>query len=195
MIETIQTTRMKVRRLAKEDRAEFVRVQQISWTAMARWSPKRPEGETLDEVFTEQLAKAERGYAEGTEYRLVGILPDGRLAGFFNLFQVVRGAFHNAAASWGINSEVARQGLCTEAVTAMLDWAFAPEPMGLGLHRVQANIMPINAASLRVAAKAGFRHEGLGKSYLKIAGQWEDHILCAKLAEEHEFVFLKPIYL
>jgi ribosomal-protein-alanine N-acetyltransferase len=192
MMAVIQTTRMKLRRLAAEDRAEFVRVQEISRPAMARWSPKRPEGEALDDVFTEQFAKAERGYADGTEFRMVGILPDGRLAGFFNLFQIVRGAFHNAAASWGINAEVARQGLCTEAVTAMLDFAFAPEPLGLGLHRVQANIMPANAASLRVAEKAGFRREGLGKSYLKIAGQWEDHILCAKLAEEHVFVFLRP---
>ena len=46
----------------------------------------------------------------------------------------------------------------------MLDLAFVPEPAGLGLHRVQANIVPANGPSLRVAEKAGFRREGLALS-------------------------------
>ncbi|GGH34267.1 GNAT family N-acetyltransferase [Paenibacillus segetis] len=33
-----------------------------------------------------------------------------------------------------------------------------------------------NGASLRIAEKLGFYHEGLAPKYLKINGVWEDHI-------------------
>ena len=72
-----------------------------------------------------------------------------------------------------------------EAMRAMLDIAFAPEPEGLGLHRVQANIIPENAASLRVAEKLRMRREGMALRYLHIGGAWRDHIMFAITAEEH----------
>jgi len=45
-----------------------------------------------------------------------------------------------------------------------------------GLHRIEANIMPKNKRSLRVAPKLGFVNEGTASQYLKINGKWEDHI-------------------
>ncbi len=76
------------------------------------------------------------------------------------------------------------EGLATEGVRALVSIAFAPEPDGLGLHRVQANIMPGNGASLRVAEKVGFRREGVARRYLRIAGEWEDHAMFALTVEE-----------
>jgi ribosomal-protein-alanine N-acetyltransferase len=62
-----------------------------------------------------------------------------------------------------------------------MDFAFGPAE----LHRLQAAIMPRNAASLRVIEKLEFRREGYAERYLQIAGRWEDHILFAKTSEEH----------
>ena len=76
------------------------------------------------------------------------------------------------------------RGLATEGVRALLDIAFSPEPEGLGLHRVQANVMPSNAASLRVVEKVGLRQEGAAERYLRIAGRWEDHLMFAVTTEE-----------
>jgi len=67
----------------------------------------------------------------------------------------------------------------------MLDFAFSG--IGAGLHRVQANIIPSNLASLRLAERAGFRREGLAERYLNIAGEWQDHLMYAKTREEHSF--------
>ena len=67
----------------------------------------------------------------------------------------------------------------TEAVRAAADIAFTD----LDLHRIEANIMPRNGASLRVAEKAGFYHEGLALKYLRINGVWEDHIHMVLLRE------------
>ncbi|MFR2405064.1 MAG: GNAT family N-acetyltransferase, partial [Eubacterium callanderi] len=63
-----------------------------------------------------------------------------------------------------------------------IETAFGP----LGLHRIEANIIPRNRASLRVAEKLHFRNEGLSSKYLKINGVWEDHIHMVLLNEEME---------
>ena len=95
--------------------------------------------------------------------------------------------FQNAYASWSVSADVAGSGLGTEGAQALLDLAFLPHPEGLGLHRVQANIIPANHASIRIAEKTGFRYEGLAKRYLKIGGHWQDHAMYAKLSDEHTF--------
>lgn len=184
----VRTTRMTLRNLESGDRDEFVRVHNVSQELFEPWMPRAPEGETLELRFERMLERAATGSRQDSEYRLVGILVDGRIAGFFNLFQIVRGAFENGSASWSVSADVAGQGLATEGVAGLLDFAFAPRPAGLGLHRVGAAVIPENLASVRVAEKNGFRREGLGRKYLRIAGQWQDHILYAKLAEEHAAV-------
>ncbi len=49
----------------------------------------------------------------------------------------------------------------------------------LGLHRVKADHMPINDRSGGLLKSMGFNQEGYAKSYLKINGHWEDHVLTA----------------
>jgi ribosomal-protein-alanine N-acetyltransferase len=73
-----------------------------------------------------------------------------------------------------------RQGIATEAVSAMLEFCFGE----LGLHRVQAFIHPENAASRALAEKLGFRCEGLLRDNLRVADDWRDDMLYALLATE-----------
>ncbi len=65
----------------------------------------------------------------------------------------------------------------TEAVGKVVEYAFDV----LGLHRLEANIMPRNKASLRVVEKLGFSEEGLSRKLLLINGRWEDHVRMVKL--------------
>ena len=186
LIVSIQTDLVLLRPVRPEDQSEFVRVNEISREHFRPWMPTLPPGKSFDEVFEEGLVRAEKAEREGTEVRLVAVLPDGRIAGFFALTQIFRGAFENAYAGWRVSSDQLGRGIATSGVIALLDLAFSPEPEGLGLHRVQVNIIPSNRASVRVAEKAGFRLEGEAKDYLKIDGRWQDHLMFAKTAEEHE---------
>lgn len=68
----------------------------------------------------------------------------------------------------------------TEAVGKVTEIAFGR----LGLHRIEANIMPWNTRSLRVVQKNGFVNEGIARDYLLINGKWEDHIHMVKLNPE-----------
>jgi [ribosomal protein S5]-alanine N-acetyltransferase len=180
-----KTPRMILRPFSEQDRAEFVRVYAISRTLFEPWMPATLWDQPLDQLFDRQLERCLAGLREGNQVKLVGLGDDHRIAGFFSLSEIVRGVFQNAYASWSVSADQAGTGLGTEGVQALLDFAFSPAPQGLGLHRVQANVIPGNRASIRVAEKVGFRYEGMAKGYLKIAGQWQDHAMYAKLADEH----------
>jgi ribosomal-protein-alanine N-acetyltransferase len=112
-----------------------------------------------------------RGEEKGESARIVGRVTLGR---------VTRGAFLNAYLGYFVDHELQGKGITSEAVRCAVDFAFA----ALGLHRVQAAIMPHNTGSVRVAEKCGFRHEGKALRYLQIAGIWEDHEIFAVTAEE-----------
>jgi ribosomal-protein-alanine N-acetyltransferase len=187
----VQSERLTLVPLASEHRAEFMRVQEVSRDHFRPWFPTGDADRPAADAFQEQLARAERGAAAGTELRMVALLNDGRIAGFFALNQIFHGAFQNAYAGWSVAADQIGRGIATEGVRALLDVAFAPEPNGLALHRVQANVIPANAASIRVAEKAGFRLEGEARRYLKINGEWRDHLMYAKTTEEHVLRYLR----
>lgn len=73
-----------------------------------------------------------------------------------------------------------RQGIATEAVSAMIDHCFAT----LGLHRLQAFIDPANAPSRALVEKLGFRCEGLLRDNLRVADAWRSDLLYALLATD-----------
>ena len=77
----------------------------------------------------------------------------------------------------GLNKEYLNRGYMSMSVAMLIKYAFEE----LGLHRIEANVMPKNKASLRVLEKNHFVNEGISKYYLNINGVWEDHIHMVKI--------------
>jgi RimJ/RimL family protein N-acetyltransferase len=72
------------------------------------------------------------------------------------------------------------RGLALEAASLLLDWAFGP----LDLHRVEADVDPRNAASLRLLHRLGFASEGLLRERYFVAGEITDTRMLGLLARE-----------
>ncbi len=66
-----------------------------------------------------------------------------------------------AEVSYYLSREMWNKGVMTEAMKMVLDFGFR----NLNLHRIQACVLPDNAASLRLLEKLGFQREGLLRQY------------------------------
>ncbi len=105
---------------------------------------------------------------------------DGRLRGAITVGGLTRGAFDSAHVGYWIDGEVAGRGVLPTALALVLDHCFGP----VRLHRIEANVRPENAASLRVVDKLGFVREALHRRYLFIDEAWRDHVGFAMLVED-----------
>ena len=65
----------------------------------------------------------------------------------------------------------------TAALTGLLPFAFDH----LCLHRISAATLPHNIASRTLLEKVGFSEEGFARKYLRINGEWQDHVIYAML--------------
>ena len=78
------------------------------------------------------------------------------IIGRVSISGIVRGIWQNGFVGYSVGGDFAGQGHMTEALQRLVLYGFGE----LGLHRLQASIIPRNKSSLRVAAKCRFRHEG-----------------------------------
>lgn len=104
----------------------------------------------------------------------------GRLAGQINASNVTFGALRSCTIGYWVDRHVAGRGITPTAVALLIDHCFT----AVGLHRVEIDIRPENAASLRVVEKLGLRREGFYERFLDIAGGWRDHVAFAVTVEE-----------
>ncbi len=93
---------------------------------------------------------------------------------------IVEGAFRSANLGYWVAQDHNRRGIATQAVQLAVRWAFDER----GLHRLEAGTLVDNLASQRVLERNRFARIGLSPRYLRIAGEWRDHILFARTAED-----------
>jgi ribosomal-protein-alanine N-acetyltransferase len=103
-----------------------------------------------------------------------------RLVGQLNISNVVHGALRSCTVGYWVDGAMAGRGITPTALALAIDHCFA----GVGLHRVEVDIRPENAASLRVVEKLGLRREGFYERFLDIDGAWRDHVAFAVTVEE-----------
>jgi ribosomal-protein-alanine N-acetyltransferase len=161
-----------------------VRVRSRDW--LEPWEPLPEPGSpdpALDrEAFRARCGAWERQRHFDSAYGFGMFLHDGRFAGEISLGSVQRGPFQSAFVGYWVDAEHAGRGLIPEGVAVMLRYGFDD----LLLHRIEAAIVPRNAASRRVAEKLGMRDEGVAVRFLQIRGRWEDHVRYAITAEEFD---------
>ena len=105
---------------------------------------------------------------------------DGELVGTVTLTVLTRGPVQSANLGYWVAQAVNGRGVASRAAALMIDHAFGE----LGLHRLQAGTLVHNTGSQKVLARNGFERIGTARSFLHIAGQWQDHILFQRLNED-----------
>lgn len=171
-----------LRLLGGTDAPAFLRYRLDNREFLRPFEPAQPESHFTEEHIKSMLfrwagdAEADLAYGFG-----IFDADSDELAGMIRLSQVARGPFQNAYLGYSIAERHNGKGWMSEAVRLMLDIAFGR----LELHRVQANVMPRNAPSIRVLEKNGFRREGYSPLYLCINGVWEDHVNFAMTVEDY----------
>ena len=127
-----------------------------------------------------QMVRRQRAEAKAGRMLPWAIEVDGELAGQVTVGAIAYGSLRGAYIGYWIDERRAGRGIMPTAVAMACDYCFDV----LHLHRIEINIRPENAASLRVVEKLGLRCEGTSPGYLHIDGEWRDHLRFAVLDNE-----------
>jgi len=145
------------------------------------WEPTWPHDALTRQAFRRRLKAYNQEWRQGSGFSfLVYRLSDSGLMGGVTLSNVRRGVAQAASMGYWIGERFARQGYMTEAVLAVVEFAFEE----LGLHRIEAACLPHNDPSRSLLLKVGFRQEGYARQYLRINGKWQDHLLFELLRDD-----------
>jgi len=172
-----------VRLLHPDDAEALLHIRLESREANQRYEPQYPESfftmaSQLDLLYRRQQEAAEdRGYLFG-----IFLKAQDELIGTISISHIVRGVGQFAELGYSLSAAHQGHGYMTAGVRLVLTYSFR----SLGLHRIQAGIIPGNTSSQRVLEKCGFQAEGIARKLVKINGNWEDHQIYARLAEDEE---------
>jgi ribosomal-protein-alanine N-acetyltransferase len=143
----------------------------------AEWFPK------IENYYTEEFhRKSLENYQTGNLLKNAfkfGLFKNDEMIAHCNISAIERGVFQNGRLGYSIGKEYSGQNLMTLMICEVAGVCFKE----LKLHRIEANIMPRNIASLRVLEKNGFKKIGHSPQYLLINDRWEDHDMYMKLNE------------
>ena len=163
------------------DFEEWASLRQRSRAFLVPWEPTWPADDLTRSAFRRRLRRhaGEIGNDEAYPFLIFREADDAMLGGL-TLSQVKRGVAQAATLGYWTGQPYAGQGWMSRAVRAATGFAFAT----LRLHRVEAACLPSNDASIRLLTRTSFRQEGLARAYLRINGQWQDHLLFALLESD-----------
>jgi ribosomal-protein-alanine N-acetyltransferase len=165
--------KISLARVSRGDADELLKANQESRAFHGRWVQPFTTPEGFEEWYAGQVTGASIGLvARDSE--------SGRIVGVTNLSQIFLKGFESAYLSYYGMVSFAGTGGMAQAVKLTTVYAFVE----LGLHRLEANIQPENARSIRLVKRLGFRKEGFSPRYLRIGGVWCDHERWALLADE-----------
>jgi ribosomal-protein-alanine N-acetyltransferase len=172
----IQTPRLVVRLVEPDDVDEVIAYDRRNAERFAMWAPAA-SADPFDRGKRRERIVRRRAEADAdTGYGFIATLHDDpRIVAGISLNHVVRFAFQSCHLGYSVDREHEGKGLASEAVRAVVDFAFET----LGLHRLMANYQPTNERSGRLLRRLGFVPEGYARDYLFINGAWRDHVLTA----------------
>jgi ribosomal-protein-alanine N-acetyltransferase len=161
------------------DYAEWRELRAQSRAFLQPWEPTWPADDLSRAAFRRRLMAYARDREIGAAYPFfVFRASDDALTGGITLSNIRRGVAQMGSVGYWCGKPFTRQGLTLAAVRALCEFSFRT----LGLHRLEAACIPDNMPSRDLLGKAGFVEEGFAQAYLKINGEWRDHVLFGRIS-------------
>ena len=118
---------------------------------LAPWEPLRNEGFYTSDVQSVSLKLDREAQIRGDMIRFWIFLKDSdEILGTVSFTNIIRGVLKSCYLGYKISQDHTGKGYMSEAVAAAITYAFK----SLKLHRIEANIMPKNVASLKLDRKS-----------------------------------------
>lgn len=157
-------------------RRQWHEVRQRNTAWLTPWEATDPTGSQPTMSYNAMVRAHNRDGRAGLSYpwaifRTSEVDLKPRLVGQIIAAPVLWGSMRSTSLGYWVDQAYAGQNIIPTAVALASDYLF----MRVGLHRIEINIVPNNAASLRVVEKLGFRSEGVRKGFIHINNEWHDH--------------------
>ncbi|MBU8867025.1 GNAT family N-acetyltransferase [Paenarthrobacter aromaticivorans] len=182
---TLESGALVLRPIRYRDKREWSEVRSRNSEWLAPWEASNPAPGGRLPSYRQMVASLNAQARQSTALpfliteRTEGFR-DPQIVGQLTVSSIVWGSAMMATLGYWVDKERAGHGIAPTAVAMATDHCFRT----LGLHRMEINIRPENAPSLRVVEKLGFRDEGYRQRYLHINGEWADHRSFALTSEE-----------
>lgn len=168
-----------LRTLERPDAGALAAAHRLNRGYLAPWEPRRPPAFYTAEGQREAIRRQIGDREAGRSLPLVLATPD-EVIGQATLSGITHGAFESAALGYWIDERYQGRGLMTRALAAVVEVSRSV----LGLHRLEAQTLPGNDASQHLLGKLGFERIGYAPRYLRVDGQWQDHVLYQRILRD-----------
>ncbi|MBT4162473.1 MAG: ribosomal protein S5-alanine N-acetyltransferase [Gammaproteobacteria bacterium] len=173
--------RVTARLLEPHEAPMMTRFRKENRAHLEPWEPLRKPEFFTDSFWQISLRVALGDFRNGASVCFSLLSPtEDEVIGVCNYTNVVRGTFQSCHLGYALASRHEGQGLMFEALQMTNRYMFHD----LGLHRVMAGYLPHNDRSGTLLERLGFEKEGFARRYLKINGEWEDHVLTSLINDE-----------
>ena len=174
----IETKQLLLRPPLIRDFEEWASLRRNSRAFLVPWEPSWSRDHLTSRAFRNRVVWADRAIRQGDALPL--LLVDrvgGAIVGGITLSNIRRQPAQAGTLGYWIGEDFAKNGLMSEALTALRDYAFNI----LDLSRLEAACLPENKASRKLLERCQFKYEGVAQAYLQINGRWRNHVLYACL--------------
>ena len=180
--QSLSTRRLQLCRPELDDYEQWARLRHDSSAFLRPFEPSWTKNELSVAAYRLRMKQiqAETNSARALHWFLKLNSPEMPLLGGITLSNIKLGAAKSGTLGYWMGERYAGQGFMGEAVDCVCDYAFKIK----GLNRIEASTLLDNERSIGLLLSRGFQREGIGRQYLKINGEWCDHILFARLASD-----------
>lgn len=139
------------------------------------FEPERTPGFYTPEFHRKSLAAERHQYEQRRYLRLYLYRKENpeQIIGSICFDHICFGSFQSCTVGYKLDKDFQGQGYMLEALTYSLKNIIFGE---YGLHRVEALVVPENAASIHLLERLGFEKEGISRDFARLCGVWRDHV-------------------